>query len=143
MSTFYVPLIVILLLYWRIFMTARKRLRKRLAQKAKPLSSQISRQSERSQTQNSVTIHNNVASNNTACNSNQNVLIVATPTPSARSPTKLPLGGISENCSITLASTAVTIEPNSNQVQTVVVLPSREGEMSPEEVLVPSKEQGN
>ena len=34
MSTFYVPLVIILLLYWRIFMTARTRLRKRLAAKA-------------------------------------------------------------------------------------------------------------
>merc|ERR1719414_1841813 len=35
MSTFYVPLVVILLLYWRIFVTARNRLRRRLAEKAK------------------------------------------------------------------------------------------------------------
>ena len=35
MATFYVPLIVILFLYWRIFVTARTRLRNRLAQKAK------------------------------------------------------------------------------------------------------------
>lgn len=34
MMTFYVPLVIILLLYWRIFMTARNRLRKRLAAKA-------------------------------------------------------------------------------------------------------------
>jgi hypothetical protein len=34
MSTFYVPLVIILLLYWKIFMTARTRLRKRLAAKA-------------------------------------------------------------------------------------------------------------
>ena len=34
MATFYVPLVVILLLYWRIFLTARNRLRNRLAQKA-------------------------------------------------------------------------------------------------------------
>jgi hypothetical protein len=34
MSTFYVPLVLILLLYWRIFVTARNRLRNRLAQKA-------------------------------------------------------------------------------------------------------------
>ena len=34
MMTFYVPLVIILLLYWRIFMTARTRLRKRLAAKA-------------------------------------------------------------------------------------------------------------
>jgi len=34
MATFYVPLIVILFLYWRIFVTARTRLRNRLAQKA-------------------------------------------------------------------------------------------------------------
>lgn len=34
MSTFYVPLVAILLLYWRIFMTARNRLRRRLAEKA-------------------------------------------------------------------------------------------------------------
>jgi 5-hydroxytryptamine receptor 1 len=35
MSTFYVPLLVILILYAKIFMTARNRLRKRAAQKAK------------------------------------------------------------------------------------------------------------
>ena len=35
MMTFYVPLVIILLLYWKIFMTARTRLRKRLAAKAK------------------------------------------------------------------------------------------------------------
>ena len=35
LTTFYVPLVIILLLYWRIFMTARTRLRKRLAAKAK------------------------------------------------------------------------------------------------------------
>ncbi len=35
MSTFYVPLVIILLLYWKIFMTARARLRKRIAQKAR------------------------------------------------------------------------------------------------------------
>lgn len=34
MMTFYVPLVIILLLYWRIFMTARTRLRKRMAAKA-------------------------------------------------------------------------------------------------------------
>ncbi len=34
MATFYVPLVLILLLYWRIFVTARNRLRNRLAQKA-------------------------------------------------------------------------------------------------------------
>ena len=34
MATFYVPLVAILLLYWRIFVTARARLRNRLAQKA-------------------------------------------------------------------------------------------------------------
>ena len=34
MSTFYIPLVIILLLYWKIFMTARTRLRKRLAAKA-------------------------------------------------------------------------------------------------------------
>ena len=34
MSCFYVPLVIILVLYWRIFMTARTRLRKRLAAKA-------------------------------------------------------------------------------------------------------------
>ena len=34
MSTFYVPLIAILVLYWRIFLTARNRLRRRLAEKA-------------------------------------------------------------------------------------------------------------
>ncbi|TRY79130.1 hypothetical protein TCAL_11948 [Tigriopus californicus] len=34
MATFYVPLVVILLLYWRIFLTARNRLRTRQAQKA-------------------------------------------------------------------------------------------------------------
>ena len=34
MSTFYVPLVIILLLYWKIFMTARARLRRRIAQKA-------------------------------------------------------------------------------------------------------------
>ena len=32
--TFYAPLVIILLLYWRIFMTARTRLRKRMAAKA-------------------------------------------------------------------------------------------------------------
>ena len=37
MSTFYIPLVIILLLYWKIFMTARTRLRKRLAAKAKPV----------------------------------------------------------------------------------------------------------
>jgi len=35
MATFYVPLVLILLLYWRIFVTARNRLRTRLAQKTK------------------------------------------------------------------------------------------------------------
>jgi len=34
-ATFFVPLILILLLYWRIFLTARTRLRNRLAQKSK------------------------------------------------------------------------------------------------------------
>ena len=34
MMTFYVPLVIILLLYWRIFMTARKRLRNRMKAKA-------------------------------------------------------------------------------------------------------------
>ena len=34
MTCFYAPLVIILLLYWRIFMTARTRLRKRLAAKA-------------------------------------------------------------------------------------------------------------
>ena len=33
MATFYVPLVVILLLYWRIFLTARNRLRNRMAAK--------------------------------------------------------------------------------------------------------------
>lgn len=39
MATFYVPLVVILLLYWRIFLTARNRLRTRQAQKAQVPSS--------------------------------------------------------------------------------------------------------
>ncbi|KAL1138216.1 hypothetical protein AAG570_009907 [Ranatra chinensis] len=36
-STFYVPLLVILVLYWKIFQTARKRIRRRRAQKNPPL----------------------------------------------------------------------------------------------------------
>ena len=31
MTTFYVPLVIILVLYWLIFQTARQRIRKRLA----------------------------------------------------------------------------------------------------------------
>jgi hypothetical protein len=33
-STFYVPLLVILVLYWKIFQTARKRIRRRRVQRA-------------------------------------------------------------------------------------------------------------
>ncbi len=38
MATFYVPLVIILLLYWRIFKTARTRIRNRGAAKARPVS---------------------------------------------------------------------------------------------------------
>ncbi len=47
MATFYVPLVVILLLYWRIFQTARSRLRNRLAQKARvPTASTVRRNND-------------------------------------------------------------------------------------------------
>ena len=34
MATFYVPTFIILVLYWKIFQTARKRIRKRIAARA-------------------------------------------------------------------------------------------------------------
>ena len=150
MSTFYVPLLVILILYAKIFMTARNRLRKRAAQKAKVTTHRSTTRSSNktlkdSQTEpntthldnhtsqqpsnpssplntdgsNSKTLtgdpqHNSINSNKTAvpCNANSSVkgiITYDTGTPS------------SQNCTVVLATTAATINPKSNQVQTVVV----------------------
>ena len=78
MSTFYVPLVAILLLYWQIFMTARNRLRRRMAERAQVKLTAV------------------VQNGNTTSASNGHRL-----------------------------ATAATIDPTSNQVQTVVVQPTQ------------------
>ena len=78
-TTFYGPLVAILILYWQIFMTARNRLRRRMAEKAQVKMSA----SVRNGAHNAHNVQNNGANGHLA--------------------------------------TAATIDPASNQVQTVVV----------------------
>ena len=133
-------------------MTARNRLRKRLAQKAHSwptpgLPSRNSRKNKESQVKYNASITNNVAGNSTVLDVVQQITIT-TPTlstnPVNSSPKKNTPGMKTENCNnTTLASTAATIDPKNNQIQTVVVLPTREAELPPDRIILPSAEQGN
>ena len=122
MSTFYVPLFVILILYAKIFMTARNRLRKRAAQKAKVTISGVSSRNYHKTCKESQMQTNSTSGNNTPGNKNASG-VERLPNSINSTQTQLTSNNAntSENCCIILASTAATIDPKNNQIQTVVL----------------------
>ena len=145
-------------------MTARNRLRKRAAQKAKVTTFGVAKtRNQNTKTNKEPEGENNAfpdkrstqveTNTSTANNNTGNGKSVdpdqaqTTITMNANSLIKTPTASTTVSVvppqSCTIVCTAATIDPKSNQVQTVVVLPDREDEMSPEGMLVPSKEHGN